>query len=256
MKYLLKLAYDGKSFYGFQVQPEKRTVQSALQDAIEGVFKKRYDLKGCSRTDSGVHAHVYYATFEADDTSPLIAPERLPLALDSMLDSDISVYDAVIVDDDFHVRHEVVSKEYVYRIYASRTRDPFEAGRAYHYPREITDEMVARMNEAGKHMSGKHDFKCFMASGSSIVDTVRDIRYVTACKHANIIELHACADGFLYNMVRIIAGTLLDVAREKISVDDIDRMIELGERSLAGPTLPAHGLYLERVDFKRDPFAK
>lgn len=256
MKYLIKLGYDGKNFYGFQVQPNKRTVQSTLQDAIEGIFKKRYDLKGCSRTDSGVHAHVYYATFETDDTSPLIDTSRFPLALNSLLDSDISVYDAVTVDADFHVRHDVIAKEYVYRIHASRVRDPFEEGRAYHYPRVISDDMINRMNEAGGLISGKHDFKCFMASGSSIVDTVRNVSYVTASKHGDIIELRACADGFLYNMVRIIAGTLLDVAREKLSLDDVERMLALGERSLAGPTLPAHGLYLERVDFKHDPFAR
>lgn len=252
MKYLLKLRYVGTGFSGFQVQPGKRTVQSSLGDAIEEIFKVRYDVKGCSRTDSGVHANVYFATFDVPDKNSInITAEKLPFALNSVLDNDITVTGAKIVSDTFHVRHDVVSKEYVYIINCDKFRDPFEHNRAFFYPHQITDDMVEIMNKAGEIISGKHDFKCFMASGASVSDTCRDVKYIKAERtDENHLKIYACADGFLYNMVRIIAGTLLEAARGKITVSDIKNLLDSNDRTLAGPTLPACGLYLNKVNFK------
>lgn len=255
MKYLLKLRYVGTNFCGFQVQPCMRTVQSTLQDAIEKIFKIRYGVKGCSRTDSGVHANVYYATFELpSDSGVQIAPEHLPFALNSVLPSDIVVNDAFVVCDDFHVRHNVASKEYVYLIRASRFPDPFLNERVFYINREISDDEIAKMNDVADALCGKHDFRCFMANGSPVASTVRDIKYVNVIRSDENIVIRACADGFLYNMVRIIAGTLISAARGKTTRDDVIKMLESGDRSLAGPTLPACGLYLNRVDFDKKYF--
>ncbi|MBE6605992.1 MAG: tRNA pseudouridine(38-40) synthase TruA [Ruminococcaceae bacterium] len=251
MKILIKLKYLGSSFFGFQVQPDARTVQSTIQDSIESVYKKRFDVKGCSRTDSGVHANVYYATFDTGiDCNINIPTEKIPYALNSALPNDISVIDAIIVPDSFHIRHDVISKEYEYRIYCGKHKDPFEYERSYYIPFHITDHMVDLMNAAGDKIAGKHDFSCFMSSGSSVFDTIRNVKYVKTIKKNDIISIYACADGFLYNMVRIIAGTLLEVAREKFAPDSITDIINSRDRSLAGPTLPPHGLYLNKVEFK------
>lgn len=255
MKYLLKLKYVGTGFCGFQVQPGKLTVQSALQDAIEQIFGERYDIKGCSRTDSGVHANVYYATFDLPVGSKIrIECDKLILALNSVINDNIAVLDIVTVPDSFHVRHSVVSKEYVYVISDGRIRDPFDKDRAYFYPHSITDDMIDKMNLAGKAISGKKDFFCFMSSGSSVADTVRTVHYVRAERTGRHIHIYACADGFLYNMVRIIAGTLLDAARGKIDEVNIEKMICERDRSLAGPTLPACGLYLNNLKFDKEYF--
>ena len=250
MKYLLKLRFVGTNFSGFQVQPNKRTVQSTLQDAVEAIYGVRYDIKGCSRTDSGVHANVYYATFDLPDNSGIkISPDKLPYALNSVLADDIAIMDAVTVEENFHVRHNVVSKEYVYIIGDGNFRNPFDADRAYFYPHIIYEDMLSRMNAVGEIISGRHDFRCFMASGSSVADTVRNVKYVKAERDGSHVKIFAAADGFLYNMVRIIAGTLLEAARGKTTVDEVSRMLESGDRSAAGPTLPPYGLYLNKVNF-------
>lgn len=255
MKYLLKLKYVGTGFCGFQVQPGKLTVQSALQDALEKVFGVRYDIKGCSRTDSGVHANVYFATFDLpDDATVRIECKKLVLALNSVINDGIAILDATTVPETFHVRHNVASKEYVYIIADGRIRDPFDKDRVYFYMHKITDQMLEAMNRAGRAISGKRDYYCFMASGSSVADTVRTVNYVRAERHGGHVHIYASADGFLYNMVRIIAGTLLDAARGKINESDVLHMIEQRDRSLAGPTLPACGLYLNDVVFDKDYF--
>ncbi len=251
MKYILKLKFLGSGFSGYQVQPNKRTVQSTLQDAIEELFGSRYEIKGCSRTDSGVHANVFYATFDLPKKTSSITSDKMPLAFNSVLPSDISVLDAAVVDDDFHVRHNVLYKEYVYVINNSKLRDPFTEGRVYHLPKPIDNNGIALMNDAAKIICGKHDFICFMSSGSSVEDTVRNVHYLEVSKDDDIINIRIAADGFLYNMVRIIAGTLLDVGRGKISPSDVENILLSCERSKAGPTLPACGLYLNRVEFDR-----
>ncbi len=256
MKFILELSFLGTHFSGYQVQPGKRTVQSTLQDAIEKLFGKRYDVKGCSRTDSGVHANVFYVTFDLPDGTSSITVDKMPPAFNSVLPDDISVKAAAIVDDNFHVRHNVIFKEYIYIINNSVFRDPFTQGRAYHFPKHLCCNDIAKMNKAAQFIVGKHDFACFMSSGSGVEDTVRNVKYLNVTKDDDIITIRIAADGFLYNMVRIISGTLLDVGRGKTSPDDINAMLESLDRAKSGTTLPACGLYLNKVIFDRQVFGR
>ena len=246
MKYLIELSYIGINYAGFQVQPGKKTVQSTLQDALEALFGERLPIKGCSRTDSGVHARQYYATFEA---KKLIPPEKLPLAMNTHLPEDISVRSAKLVPESFHVRHDVEWKEYEYLLLNSRIRDPFWVGRAAQC-REMTPEQIELMRQAARYFLGKHDFSGFMSVGSKIADTVRDVKRLDVIVEGQLIRIRIAADGFLYNMVRIIVGTLIDVANGRILLSEMHKIIESCDRSKAGATAPAEGLYLNCVKFR------
>ncbi len=246
MKILIEIAYVGTSFAGFQVQPSLPTVQSALQDALERVYGERYPVKGCSRTDSGVHARQYFATYDTDRALPC---DRIPLALNSSLPEDISVRSARVVPDEFHVRHDVEMKEYEYIFHASKIRDPFLRGRVCE-TQPLSDEQLGRMRDAASRIVGRKDFASFMASGSKIADTVRDVKYCELTRDGELVKLRIAADGFLYNMVRIIAGTLLDVARGRFEPEELDAIISARDRSRAGFTAPPEGLYLAKVLLK------
>ncbi|MBQ8510654.1 MAG: tRNA pseudouridine(38-40) synthase TruA [Clostridia bacterium] len=247
MKILLNLAYLGTRYAGFQVQPAAPTVQASLQDAIEATYGERYPVKGCSRTDAGVHALSFYATFDTDVTIPA---DRIPLALNTRLPDDISILSARIVPDSFHVRHDVLWKEYEYRIHNSPIRDPFTLGREYRLPRLLTDEGAARMKEAASAFVGTHDFSGFMSAGSSVADTVRTIRHLHVLREGERVIIRVAADGFLYNMVRIIAGTLIEAGQGRIEPSSMAEIIASCDRSKAGYTAPACGLYLRQVKFK------
>ena len=253
MKIFLTLSYIGKDFCGYQVQPQKITVQGELNRAASELFGFECDVTGCSRTDSGVHANMFCACITKKgeaDIETHIDEKKLPGALNAHLPFDIAVKSAKWVDGDFHPRYDVKYKEYVYRICNSSVRDPFEEGRAWHIPSPVlTDGDIERMNVAAEHFCGKHNFSAFMASGSTVESTVREIKYARVEKAGDIVTFTVAADGFLYNMVRILTGTLLSVAREKISPDDIPKIIESKDRSKAGVTAPADGLYLNRVEY-------
>lgn len=248
LKMLLRLGYCGTNYHGFQVQPNAVTVQEKLQDAVQSLYGGRFPVTGCSRTDSGVHAKEFYCTVDIDENSPAIPYDRVPLALNHFLPDDISVYDARPVDSSFHPRYNALGKEYIYVIWNSRISNPFLARRVYHYPRKLDADL---MNEAAQHFKGTHDFYGFMASGSDIEDTVREIKYADVkCENDKVIFTVA-ANGFLYNMVRIITGTLIFVSENKIGIDLIDEVIESRDRSRAGPTVPPDGLYLNRVVYDK-----
>lgn len=253
MKLFLRLQYIGTAYNGYQVQGDQPTVQSELTKACAALFGKRCDVTGCSRTDSGVHARMFCVTVaehgkDALDTS--IPTHRIPVALNAHLPDDISIFEALWVPGDFHPRYDVSYKEYVYRIYNHPSRSPFEQDRAYFYPKSISDEDVARMQIAASHYCGTHDFTSFMAQGSKVAHAVRTVKYATVTKSGNVIEFRVAADGFLYNMVRIMAGTLIAVAERKIEPEQIPQIIESKDRSLAGMTAPAHGLYLAYVAYE------
>ncbi len=247
MKILLELTYIGTGFAGYQVQPGKVTVQSAIQDAIEAVYGERYPVKGCSRTDAGVHSLQYFATFETEKSIPL---DKLPMALNSVMDSRIAVLSARLVDDDFHVRHDVEYKEYEYLILAQNIPDPFMNGRAWHFPKKLCEDAPQRMKDAAKAFIGKHDFSGFMSAGSDVADTVRCIKYLDITEENGLFRVRIAADGFLYNMVRIIVGTLIEVAVGKIEATDMADIIASCDRSRAGMTAPPEGLYLRKVEFR------
>ncbi len=247
MKISLEISYVGTGFAGYQVQPGKLTVQSALQDAIEKVYGERYAVKGCSRTDAGVHALQYFATF---DTDKIIPCDRIPFALNSALDKRISVHSARQVDGDFHVRHDVLYKEYEYRVHLGAIHDPFLEGRAWHYPKPLLPDAPERMQAAATAFLGKHDFSGFMSAGSDVADTVRNVKHLHVSLDKNMLTVRIAADGFLYNMVRIIVGTLIEVGTGRINASDMADIIASCDRSRAGMTAPPEGLYLREVVFK------
>lgn len=244
MKYLLTVAYDGKNYCGYQKQKNGISVQEKLTEAAMSLFGDGVKITGCSRTDSGVHAKGFKATLECDKTS--ISEDKVAVAMNTLLPDDISVISSREVAHGFHPRYDVKSKEYRYIINNSGVRDPFLAGRAYHYPKPL-DEKI--MNVAAKHLIGEHDFSSFMASGSKIVDTVRTIYDCKVERDGDTITVSVIGNGFLYNMVRIIVGTLIYVSEGKIYPSDIPKIIESKSRKNAGITAPACGLYLYNVEY-------
>ncbi len=247
MKYFAKINYLGTAFHGFQVQPELRTVQGELCSALESTFSAPVKVTGCSRTDAGVHANEFCIKIECDKAT--VPADKLPIAVSRFLPPDISLYYAEECSDSFHPRYDVVSKEYLYRIVNRRIFDPFDYGRAWFYPREIGEKEIEIMRKAAEHIVGKKDFSSFMSEGSSTEDTVREVFYLKIEKNGDMLEIRVCADGFLYNMVRIIVGTLIEAAFGRFSPDDVKAIIESRDRTRAGMTAPAEGLYLNKVNY-------
>ena len=250
MRYGLRIAYVGTDFYGYQVQPDKRTVQGELCRALAEYFGSPVTVTGCSRTDRGVHARDFHAVAEVDDLcGTLPPPERLPLAVRPYLPSDLSILSAFSVAPDFHVRHDVRSKEYRYLIHRGDAPDPFLADRAWYLPHRLPDGYLTLMREAGARLVGRHDFSAFMAQGSQVSDTVRTVFSVDVSEQGELLTVSVVGDGFLYNMVRIIVGTLIDVAKRKLTPDDVEAILRSRERRLAGQTAPPEGLCLWKVSY-------
>ena len=245
MKYFAKIKYLGTEFHGFQVQPRLRTVQGELCRALEELFSAPVKVTGCSRTDSGVHANEFALTVECAEAT--VPPEKLPVAVARFLPNDLSLFYATAADEEFHPRYSVKSKEYLYRIKNSPVYDPFEYGRAWIIYPEITEERLSRMKKAASYIVGMQDFCAFMADGSDVTDTVRTVFSLDIEKNGCDLEIKISADGFLYKMVRIIVGTLIEVAYGRISPDSIPEIIKSKKRETAGPTAPPEGLYLNKV---------
>ena len=249
-KLLLYIRYDGSRFCGYQAQKNGYSVQQALNEGTEALFGYPCDITGCSRTDSGVHAHMFCATVTPkgkDSMETTIPLDKLPRALNIHLPDAVAVYQALWVPADFHARYSVSSKEYVYRILNTQDRNPFEHKRAWHYPRPISDEAFEAMQIAAKGFIGKRDFAACMASGSKVQSTVRHVMDALVDREGDLITFRVRADGFLYNMVRIMVGTLAEVAEGHIPADSIPSRLDSLERSSFGRTAPAEGLYLNRV---------
>ncbi len=250
MKLFLDISFLGSNYCGYQVQPNKPTVQGELNSAAKQLFGYDCDIVGCSRTDSGVHANHFCLTVAKKGENSIItsiSENKLASAIDVRLPSDISVNFAKLVDDSFHARYDVKSKEYMYLILNSKSRSPFLHDRAWHYPRYIDDVALEQMNVAASHFVGKHDFRSYMAANSGVADTVRTIMNATVVRSGDMVIFKVSADGFLYNMVRILTGTLIGVAEEKISVSDIKQITASCNRANAGMTAPPHGLYLNKI---------
>ncbi len=257
MKILMKIRFDGTGYCGFQAQANGKAVQNVLTDAFSSFLGFPCDITGCSRTDSGVHALGFCATVSprnhplTDDWCP-IPPEKLHRAANIHLPSDIAVMAAAPVPDDFHPRYDVVSKEYEYRIYDSSYRDPFLLNRAYHSVRPIGSAGIERMQRAASAFVGTHTFSAYMATGSKIEDTTRTVLSASVERSlAGEFSFRVRADGFLYNMVRIMTGTLLECGYGARSYEDVLRSLESGARTDAGFTAPPDGLYLSDVTYNR-----
>lgn len=238
------IQYCGCNYSGFQVQPNAVTVEEKLEEALSLVYGTRINVTASGRTDSGVHALGQVIHFDTPIAS--LPCEKLPFAVAQYLPDDISIISAESVDETFHARYSCRSKTYKYRLVYSDVNLPLEYGRAWicAYPLD-TD----KMKEATKYFIGEHDFKAFMASGSSVKSTVRNISRLDICVNGDCVEFVVSANGFLYNMVRIIVGTLVDVGRGCIEVSDLEQIIKGGERARAGKTAPPDGLYLMSADY-------
>lgn len=247
MRYFCLVSYLGRGFSGYQLQPNKRTVQGELTSAIREVLGADATVTASSRTDAGVHANALAVVCDAPSSH--LPADKLPIALIPFLPEDISLYFAKECDKDFHPRYDCKSKEYIFRILNTKIPSPFLQGRVWHYPRLIDDEGLARMRECAGVLLGSHDFRAFMASGSDAIDFVRDIKYLDIVREGDEIVIKICADGFLYNMVRIIVGTLVECAHGRFSREDVCEILASRDRSRAGRTAPADGLYLNRVDY-------
>lgn len=241
MKVALITEYDGTDFVGFQSQNNGRAVHDVLTSALEEIYKTKIHLEGCSRTDSGVHARGHVSSVDV----PFYIPEdNLPIAIYAHLPNDLSVRKAVYVKDDFSARFNTLGKRYIYRLYSSPLRSPLKDRYSYHTTYKLD---VEKMNIAAKLMEGEHDFEAFCASGGSQVTTVRTLFSVNVFEKDNGLEIEVQGNAFLYNMVRIIAGTLLEVGYGKIAPCSITDIIESKDRKMAGRTLPPQGLTLEEV---------
>jgi tRNA pseudouridine38-40 synthase len=250
MKYFAKIRFVGTDFSGFQVQPDKRTVQGELNRATESLFGCPCKITGCSRTDSGVHANEFCITIEPQkDDFNKIPADKIPKAIAIYLPPDLSLYYAEAVDDKFHPRYDVKSKEYKYVVYNAEVNNPFHQKRAWQVYRKITDDGVEKIRQACKKFIGTHDFTAFMNTDSDIEDRTRTIYDFTVTKNGDELVFLVSADGFLYNMVRIMVGTLIFVAFDNFTADDIEKMLESKERTNAGMTAPADGLYLNKVTY-------
>lgn len=241
---LLTLRYIGTHYHGWQVQPNGITVQETLQNALEQVLGVRPGVTGCSRTDSGVHANQFCCHFDSESA---MESDRLIRALNAHLPKDIAVYGCADVPADFHARYSCKGKNYLYQFYNGIYRNPFYEGLAASVYRPLDE---ALLDEAAKSFLGTHDFSGFCSSGGSAETTVRTVAECSVSRRGELVILSITADGFLYHMVRIIAGTLLYVQQEKIPKDALPDIIRSKERSRAGATAPACGLYLNRVFYE------
>lgn len=250
MKLFLRISFIGTAYCGYQVQPNGVSIQQKLCEATKLLFGTECDVCGCSRTDSGVHANDFCVSVTEKNKNYLntnIELCSIVRAMNTFLPEDIAVKTAEWREDDFHPRYSVKYKEYVYKIYNGEVRSPFMSGRSYYYPKFIGSDLVDKMNIAAQLFVGRHDFKSFMATGSKITDTKRNVINGNVFRNGDVITFSVTADGFLYNMVRIMAGTLIEVAEGKIDCNEIPDIIRSLDRNRAGRTLPACGLYLNKV---------
>jgi tRNA pseudouridine38-40 synthase len=237
----MRLMYDGTEYHGWQVQKKDRTVCGTVESALSKLTGETVKVTGCGRTDAGVHALSYCANFKSNTGIPL---ERLPLAVNSLLPPDIAVLKAVEVEDSFNSILSCNKKEYTYRIVNSRIRDPFLKNRVYFYPSPLDDEI---MKSAASQFVGTHDFAAVRSVGTETKTTVRTIYYCDIERNGQEITMKVCADGFLYNMVRAIMGTVIYCAEGKIDPKDIPMLLETRDRRLTGPTVPPQGLYMSHI---------
>ena len=258
VKLLVRLVWNGAGYAGYQAQNDEGAPKPSIQRTLTAAFSEGLGLPcrvtGCSRTDAGVHALGFAA---AVDPAPGCEREgwlRIPVgrvhrAMRRFLPPDIAISGEAEADDGFHPRYSAVGKEYIYRMRDAVWPDPFSEGTAWRLSRPLPPDGVERMNRAASYLTGTHDYTSFMASGSKITDAVRTVTRLTAERRGEEIVLTAAADGFLYNMVRILAGTLADCAMGTFEPEEAAGILAAGDRRRAGRTAPAHGLYLSRVEY-------
>lgn len=246
----LTIEYDGTDYCGWQRQNDQITIQGEIEKAILELTGNKAELIGSSRTDSGVHAKEMIANFKTNSSIP---SEKFFMALNTKLPEDISIIKSEEVDINFHSRYDSLGKTYCYTII--NRKEPISIMRNYCY-RVGYKLDIDKMDKACKYFLGKHDFRGFRSLGGSVKTSVRTISDIHIETSKDKIKIYITADGFLYNMVRIIVGTLLKVGRGKISVEDIPNIILMGDTDKTGPCVPGNGLCLEKVYFQKNNFLK
>ncbi len=239
----LVVAYDGTNYHGWQIQNNGVTIESELNKALSALLGEPIEVIGASRTDSGVHALGNIAVF---DTTARMPAEKISYALNQRLPEDIRIQKSEEVAGDWHPRHCDSRKTYEYRIYRGEFAMPVKRLYSYHTYRPLN---VEKMQEAAAYLVGEHDFKSFCQTGAQVESTVRTLYTCEVEEQGSDLVIRVCGNGFLYNMVRIIAGTLLDVGMEKRSPESMKEVLAACDRSAAGPTAPAHGLMLMKYEF-------
>lgn len=240
-RYKCLMEYDGQNYAGFQIQPNAVTIQQITETALSSLFGKETKITASGRTDSGVSARGQVIHFDTDSDIPA---DKIPFAVKTLLPDDISILSCTEVDNLFHARFSAKAKTYCYKICLTKVNRPLYK-KYYQYPFNINLQLL---EEALNHLKGTYNFKAFMAAGSDISNFERTIYDIKLVKENNdCYSIKITANGFLYNMVRIIVGTVLDIARGKLTIQNIDKMLESGDRNFGGHTAPAEPLCLEEV---------
>ena len=243
MNYHITLMFDGTGYHGWQRQENALSVQQKTEEAVFGLFGEKTGVTGCSRTDAGVHAQNFHANFR---TEKILPANTVVSGLNFYLPDDISVIACEPAAADFNARFSCVSKEYRYLFYDTPYCNPFYAHRAVHSKHKLDETL---MDRAAKAYVGTHDFSAFCAAGAAVRSNVRTVKKAGVFRDGDKVVFYVEADGFLYNMVRIMAGTLLYIDEGKIPADATADIISSGDRLLAGKTMPPEGLYLYRVNY-------
>lgn len=237
----LFLSYDGTLYHGWQMQENAITIQQRLCEAVERILGHTPVIYGCSRTDKGVHANIFCCNFKTEKETPC---QKIAYGLNAVLPQDIRVLYCCDESESFNARFDSKGKEYIYKIWNSNVANPFMINYALHYPYLLDAE---KLNEQAKDFIGTHDFAAFCAAGSCVKDTIRTIYDCSVTREGDLIIISVKGDGFLYNMVRIMVGTLIYIGCGKIPEGSIPDIIKSKDRKRAGITAKAHGLYLNEV---------
>lgn len=241
---LVEVSYRGTAYHGFQFQKNALSIAEVIQDKIEQVLRKREPIVGCSRTDAGVHANSCFFHMKTDVPFPT---EKFPEVLNRVLPPDIVVLSCKEVPLDFHARYSCKGKEYLYRVWNHSVKDPFLSDLALFHKRPINVELL---NREALPLIGTHDFTSFCnPNHKEGMSTIRTIDRICLTRKGDMVTMAIHADGFLYNMVRIIMGTLLEINDGMLPQNSVLSILEAKDRARAGRTAPPHGLYLNRVDY-------
>ena len=246
MRYFIELSYDGSPFVGWQRQPTGDSVQSCLEDALKTLLQKPISVVGAGRTDAGVHARQLFAHVDLDDQ----VDQNLKFRLNKLLPKEIAVNSILVVADDAHARFDATGRRYSYHI--TTQKDPFLEKRSYYFSKSLDIEL---MNQAATVMLDHDDFKCFSKSRTDVKTYLCDIQQAYWEQNGSDMVFFIQANRFLRNMVRAIVGTLIEVGLKKISIDDFKSILQSRDRTKAGYSVPAHGLYLEKVYYPKHIFA-
>jgi len=238
---LVGVAYKGTNYAGWQRQNNALGIQEVIENALEEISQEKCEIFASGRTDAGVHA--LEQCFSVKTKFP---PNKLPIALNSKLPDDIRILWAKEVEPNFHARFSAHKKTYIYKVKSETIQSPFDYDTTTYIPQKLS---LQKMQEAALFLIGIHNFKAFCSAGTSVPTFEREIYYLNITKENNLYTFEICGNGFLYNMVRIIVGTLIDVGKGKIPPQKIKEILNSQQRENAGKTMPAKGLFLKKVEY-------